>query len=316
MGGGAGRCSALRIAEDIAFRDAEAIPAGQDFEERLERALDECAVLIAVITADWATVTGGDGRARLADPGDWVRREVRHGLQRDDVTVIPLLVDGARMPSDRELPADLTQLSRLKALELTQTRWPTDIDALCARVQEVLGDQRRSLRGRLRDEAEPEIWNVPSAPRRCEDREELLAQLADALPEPGAAPVMHACVLHGMAGVGKTRAAIEFAVRRAAAYDVVWWVRAEDDSTRLSDYAKLADELDLGTGDEVDLEYKARAVRSWLTGRRGWLLVLDDAPTADEVQKLIPEQGGDVLITSRNRAGWDGALCHVDEFTP
>jgi tetratricopeptide (TPR) repeat protein len=86
----------------------------------------------------------------------------------------------------------------------------------------------------------------------------------------------------------------------------------------LSDYAMLADALDLPERDDVDVGNKARAVTRWLDHSPGWLLVLDDAPDADAVRALIPPRGGAVLITSRDRAGWAGFATALDvvELTP
>ena len=120
------------------FRDV-AIEPGVDFVEHIERVMNAAEVCIVVIGAGWATAANSDGR-RLDNPDDLVRREIERALERPDVEVIPVLVDGARMPSERELPASLRALARRNACELTDGRWDYDVEVLCRRLRRVLGE--------------------------------------------------------------------------------------------------------------------------------------------------------------------------------
>lgn len=127
-----------RFGPECVFRDV-AIEPGVDFVEHIERVMNAAEVCIVVIGRRWATATNGGGR-RLDDPGDLVRREIERALERTDVEVIPVLVDGATMPSERELPEGLRPLARRNACELTDSRWDYDIDVLCRRLGRVLGE--------------------------------------------------------------------------------------------------------------------------------------------------------------------------------
>jgi hypothetical protein len=64
-----------------------------------------------VIGPEWATVTDARRRRRLDDPDDFVALEVGTALPRPEVKVIPVLVDGARMPMQKELPPALAALA-------------------------------------------------------------------------------------------------------------------------------------------------------------------------------------------------------------
>jgi hypothetical protein len=131
-----------RLGRGHAFRDV-AMEGGMDFHEHVEALLDRCDVLLAIIGRQWSSITDADGKRRLDDPDDLVRREIARALQRPDVEVIPVLVDGARMPAEQDLPADLAPLSRRQACELTDSRWEYDVDILTERVRVLLGDRRQ-----------------------------------------------------------------------------------------------------------------------------------------------------------------------------
>jgi len=115
----AGRFGAGRV-----FKDVVSIVPGDDFVDDVMTAVRSCAVLLAVIGVRWLAVTGEDGRRRIDDPEDFVRLEIETALARN-VRVIPVLVDGARMPSAADLPAGLQGLARRQALELSPASFDT-----------------------------------------------------------------------------------------------------------------------------------------------------------------------------------------------
>jgi hypothetical protein len=129
-----------RLGTGRAFRDV-AMQTGVDFHEHVESLLDRCDVLLAVIGKRWASITDADGNRRLDNPDDLVRGEIARALQREDVDVIPVLVDGAQMPTEDELPPDLKPLSRRHAQELTDSRWEYDVEVLTQRLRELLGEK-------------------------------------------------------------------------------------------------------------------------------------------------------------------------------
>ncbi|WP_461019703.1 FxSxx-COOH system tetratricopeptide repeat protein [Streptomyces daliensis] len=149
----------------------------------------------------------------------------------------------------------------------------------------------------------PAVWGgVPRRNPRFTGRDELLARVQRTLmdAEPGAS----VCALVGMAGIGKTQVAVEYAHRYGSDYDVVWWIDADRRATLRERLAELAAALDLDTGPEIG--ERVRAVREALrTGEpyRRWLLVLDGWEEPEGADGLLPQGSpGHVLITSRNRA--------------
>ena len=97
------------------FKDVDSIPIGVDFRDHLDRAVSHCQVLIAVIGKDWLQVTDEQGNRRLESEQDFVRIEIESALQRD-IAVIPVLVQGASMPSPSDLPESLQALAYRNAI--------------------------------------------------------------------------------------------------------------------------------------------------------------------------------------------------------
>jgi hypothetical protein len=113
------------------FFDIDHIAPGQDFVQVLESSLNRCSVLLVVIGKRWAG-SGRVGTRRIDQPDDFVRLEVAAGLRRPDLRVIPVLIQGVRMPAPGSLPDDLKELARRNATELSDTRWKDDVVRLIA----------------------------------------------------------------------------------------------------------------------------------------------------------------------------------------
>jgi TIR domain len=118
-----------RYSEEHVFRDIE-IPPGADFGEYITSLVDKCNVVLAIIGPGWLDARNREGERRLDDPQDWVRLEIERALARDGVEVIPVLVDGARLPPREELPASMLALRRRNAFELSDRRWDYDLEEL------------------------------------------------------------------------------------------------------------------------------------------------------------------------------------------
>jgi hypothetical protein len=127
-----------RYGPDAVFRDVESIEAGALFDEAIERALADCRVFVPLIGDEWLSGAGSDGRRRLDDPADFVRREVAAALRRG-IPVIPVLLEGATMPPGSALPPDLQSLARYQGLELSETRWDYDVQRLVEAIDRGLG---------------------------------------------------------------------------------------------------------------------------------------------------------------------------------
>jgi TIR domain len=118
-----------RYTNEAVFRDIE-IPPGVDFAEHIYGLIDHCNVVLVMIGNGWLDARDKEGARRLDKDTDWVRLEIERALARSDVEVIPVLVDGARLPPREELPPTLAPLRRLNAFELSDRRWDYDVNEL------------------------------------------------------------------------------------------------------------------------------------------------------------------------------------------
>lgn len=120
------------------FRDVETIEPGIDFVDAINKALESCGILLAIIGPRWSTMADAAGKRRLDDPGDYARLEIATALKRSDVRVIPVLVEGATMPGADDLPEELKPLARRNAFELTDKRWEFDVTTLVDALRKAL----------------------------------------------------------------------------------------------------------------------------------------------------------------------------------
>jgi tetratricopeptide (TPR) repeat protein len=158
------------------------------------------------------------------------------------------------------------------------------------------------------------IWNVPPRNVFFTGRAKQLADIRKAL-EKGAG------ALSGLGGIGKTQIAIEYAYAYRGDYKVVLWSVADSRDALISGFAAFAKVLDLPEKDEKDLSVMATAVRGWLESNSGWLLILDNVDTIEDlllVRQFAPvAAGGHVLITTRLQAtGGIAELVELEEMTP
>ena len=125
------------VGSELVFLDTEDIVGGTDFPSVLRKAVESAHVLLAVIGKRWSTASNAGGERRLDDKKDFVRQEISLALQQG-IRVIPVLVEGARMPAEEDLPEDLMSLATCNALELSNSHWDEDIARLTDHIHEAI----------------------------------------------------------------------------------------------------------------------------------------------------------------------------------
>jgi hypothetical protein len=101
------------------------LQAGLKFRTVLEDKLAQCKVVLAIIGPNWVDAHDGGSR-RIDNPEDWVRVEIERALARN-IPVIPVLIDGATLPSKSDLPPSLQPLIEYQYATVTthgfRMRW-------------------------------------------------------------------------------------------------------------------------------------------------------------------------------------------------
>jgi len=121
------------------FMDIDSIPYGVDFRAQIQQALRQTDILIAIIGPRWTGASRGR-RARIQEENDPVRVEVERALGTG-IPVIPVLVNGARMPRGTDLPDSLADLSYRNAAEVDAGRdFHQHVDRLIRSMDQILRD--------------------------------------------------------------------------------------------------------------------------------------------------------------------------------
>lgn len=106
---------ALRFGKQRIFKDVDNIGPGVDFGDYIKGVLPRCRVALVLIGPHWLDSKDESGRRRIDDEHDWVRIEIETALATPGLLVVPVLVNGARMPRSEEVPESLRPLLRRNA---------------------------------------------------------------------------------------------------------------------------------------------------------------------------------------------------------
>jgi hypothetical protein len=115
------------------FMDVQDVAPGLNFRDTIIQVLEQCAAVLPLVGPSWLG-QNLDGQVRLGLPNDYVRLELREALARRK-PLIPLLVNGARIPAAADLPEDVSRLLQFNFLELSDTRWRHDFNVLTTELE-------------------------------------------------------------------------------------------------------------------------------------------------------------------------------------
>ena len=129
--------------------------------------------------------------------------------------------------------------------------------------------------------------------------EKLRAQLTSGSPAVIRQPPQ---ALYGLGGIGKTEIAAEYAHRFSSDYDVVWWIRADQEDSIRSALVGLGRRLGLQDFHPEERDYSSRIVLDALQAGDpydAWLLIFDNVTQPGIIGQFIPQGRGHVIVTSR-----------------
>lgn len=118
-------CLTESFAREDVFMDVDNIPLGVNFVDYLDQKVGQCEILLALIGRDWLA----ELQRRAEDPTDFVRIEIASALKRG-IPVIPVLFDGAPMPSGLDLPDDVRELVQRNGIEIRRVGFREDVARL------------------------------------------------------------------------------------------------------------------------------------------------------------------------------------------
>jgi tetratricopeptide (TPR) repeat protein len=302
-----------RFGEDRVFLDSRSIPIGHDFVDALLRRLRACNVLLVIIGPRWLSQVDADGARRIDDANDWVRREVAEAL-RLGLNVVPVLTDGARIPTEVDLPDNVAAMCRRQYAVVRRRHAREDVQGLVVKLAQLDPDLARSAESvsEARETHETHETHIPRqlprAPTQFVGRERELAtlgELTDMASSNSSAVVVSA--IAGTAGVGKTALVLQWGCQAQDRFpDGQLYVnmRGYDSEQPVQPAEALAAFLHaLGvSGPQIPLGLDERAgmYRSLLATRRV-LVVVDNVSCAEQVRPLLPgESPSCVLVTSRD----------------
>jgi tetratricopeptide (TPR) repeat protein len=123
------------------FFDIKGIEAGDRFPDIIEANLRQSNVVFVTIDDEW--LVEKDGERRLNTPQDWVRQEIELALELK-IPIIPLLVEGATMPRQEDLPDSLRDLAQFQGARLRNENFETDLDKIVLDVERLANLQLRA----------------------------------------------------------------------------------------------------------------------------------------------------------------------------
>ena len=307
-----------RFPDARVFMDLDSIEGGVDFAEVIEEAVASCAVLVALIGRQWATLTDEEGARRLDNPDDFVRFEVKTAVERG-VRVVPVLIDGAQPLRRQGLPAELHKLARLNALELSYRRFQDDAEHLFGLIQQVLAAAA--------ERAQTERQAKEETARQAREQEQ-----AAQLKAQGAALIERLAVGQRQAREEAVRQAQEAAARRAQQEEAERLAQeneaerlAQEEVARREDERKAREKADRKAQEEADRKARAEAELLTLTERaraaeNAWPVAFPPAKQQQSAarardchagmlpirERVLGAEHPDTLTTRANLATWTG----------
>ena len=108
------------------FLDSKSVYGGDAWPDIITKAVKEAAVLIVILGKNWLfTQDETSGKRKIDMPSDWVRNEIIIFLGRykqdKELLILPVLINGAKMPEKQFLDSEINELCDFQAMDLQNT---------------------------------------------------------------------------------------------------------------------------------------------------------------------------------------------------
>jgi hypothetical protein len=124
--------------KDDFFKDIDVIKPGEDFSKVIDKNLQKCDILLVVIGKKWLKIKDSEGNQRIFNEKDFVRYEIAKAL-KSNKKVIPVLVEGATMPSETTLPENIAKLHKKQSVTISNSNFSLDIYNLATAIKDATG---------------------------------------------------------------------------------------------------------------------------------------------------------------------------------
>lgn len=122
------------------FIDVDSIGLGDDFIDYVENSIKNCDVLLAIIGSKWLEII-----KQKTNQIDFVRLEIAAAL-KNNIKIIPILVEDAKMPSIDDLPEEIKFLSRKNAFLLSHISFNNQIEKLAVNLKKNFSQKEIDLK--------------------------------------------------------------------------------------------------------------------------------------------------------------------------
>jgi hypothetical protein len=118
-------------AENV-FYDRESLKPGMQWLDEIKASAQACGICLALIGPRWSEIVV----AKEAAPDDIAKLELETVLQRPEIDVLQVNIDGA-FPDPTKLPPSLSRLPGIQGIPLRDDSWPADMERLLAEIDQI-----------------------------------------------------------------------------------------------------------------------------------------------------------------------------------
>jgi class 3 adenylate cyclase len=174
----------LHYGRGSVFRDIDSIRPGIDFRDQILAAVAETDLLLAVIGPKWL----GRKASRINDEADMVRAELQTALGTC-IPIIPVLIDGTKMPAAHQLPENLKAFVFRQAMTVhSGVDFDLHMERLLREIDRILSARPAAMQDSTRAKDRADSGDIDRAAGVDEVADQVAEEASDASTTPTAGP--------------------------------------------------------------------------------------------------------------------------------